>query len=592
MSPFAGEGRGGPHQVPASFSWWAFDPALLADKKEEQGLTISVCLPARDEAATVGEIVAPIRRRLVDALGLVDELIVIDDGSVDATSPVALAAGADVVPIDTLLPEEGPGWGKGNVIWRSMAAATGDLICWIDADIRNFELHFVTGLLGPLLADPQLSFVKGHYRRPLDGQPTGGGRVSELVARPLLSRFFPALASFAQPLAGEYAGRRTLLETLPIVEGWGVEVALLIDIWRAGGMRGLAQVDLGVREHRNRPLDELALSAMAVLTTVLERAGVKAEDAGNSELLRFAGEAGVVGIPVAHTERPPIRTRPGYRPARPSRTLPAAAAADPRPPISATPPSATPSIGTTPSISAPPNITATPPVPTISTAPVSVPRSGPEEVPVVSIATLPTPPEPDAPEGGGVDRERLIHAVEELLIAIGEDPERDGLLRTPERVADMYAELVSGLHEDPARHLDVRFDADHDELILVRDIPFASLCEHHLMPFSGKAHLGYIPGVDGRITGLSKLARLVDGFARRPQVQERLTTQVADAIEARLNPRGVVVVIEAEHLCMSMRGVKKPGATTVTSAVRGVLRDDAAARAEAMTILHGSGAGR
>jgi len=532
---------------------------VLADQKEEQGLTISVCLPARDEAATVGDIVAPIRRRLVDTLGLVDELIVIDDGSVDATGPVALAAGADVVPIDTLLPEEGPGWGKGNVIWRSLAASTGDLVCWIDADIRNFELHFVTGLLGPLLADPQVSFVKGHYRRPLDGQPTGGGRVSELVARPLLSRFFPELAAFAQPLAGEYAGRRTLLERLPIVEGWGVEVALLIDIWRAVGMRGLAQVDLGVREHRNRPLDELALSAMAVLTTVLERAGVTPGDAGPSELLRFAGEAGVVGIPVTHTERPPIRTRPGYRPTRLTR-VPAA----PSPPHHAT----------------------------VRTTEVPVPRSGPEEVPVVSIATLPTPPEPDEPEGGGVDRERLIHAVEELLIAIGEDPERDGLLRTPERVADMYAELCSGLREDPARHLDVRFDADHDELILVRDIPFASLCEHHLMPFSGRAHLGYIPGVDGRITGLSKLARLVEGFARRPQVQERLTTQVADAIEARLNPRGVVVVIEAEHLCMSMRGVKKPGATTVTSAVRGVLRDDAAARAEAMTILHGSGAGR
>jgi len=556
--------------VPASFSWWAFDPALLADQKEEQGLTISVCLPARDEAATVGEIVAPIRRRLVDALGLVDELIVIDDGSVDATAPVALAAGADVVPIDTLLPEEGPGWGKGNVIWRSLAAATGDLVCWIDADIRNFELHFVTGLLGPLLADPQVSFVKGHYRRPLDGQPTGGGRVSELVARPLLSRFFPELAAFAQPLAGEYAGRRTLLEALPIVEGWGVEVALLIDIWRTVGMRGLAQVDLGVREHRNRPLDELALSAMAVLATVLDRAGVKPEDAGPSELLRFAGEAGVVGIPVAHTERPPIRTRPGYR--RLSRVLPAGTPPDSR---------ATLRTAEVPSPRSAPRST-----------PRSAPRSAPEEVPVVSIATLPTPPEPDEPEGGGVDRERLIHAVEELLIAIGEDPERDGLLRTPERVADMYAELCSGLHEDPARHLDVRFDADHDELILVRDIPFASLCEHHLMPFSGRAHLGYIPGVDGRITGLSKLARLVDGFARRPQVQERLTTQVADAIEARLNPRGVVVVIEAEHLCMSMRGVKKPGATTVTSAVRGVLRDDAAARAEAMTILHGSGAGR
>jgi GTP cyclohydrolase IA len=156
------------------------------------------------------------------------------------------------------------------------------------------------------------------------------------------------------------------------------------------------------------------------------------------------------------------------------------------------------------------------------------------------------------------------------------------------RVAEMYAELCGGLHEDPSRHLDVRFDADHDELILVRAIPFASLCEHHLMPFSGHAHVGYIPGVDGRITGLSKLARLVDGFARRPQVQERLTTLIADALEERLSPRGVVVVLEAEHLCMSMRGVKKPGAITVTSAVRGVLRDDPAARAEAMTILHGS----
>jgi GTP cyclohydrolase I len=187
-----------------------------------------------------------------------------------------------------------------------------------------------------------------------------------------------------------------------------------------------------------------------------------------------------------------------------------------------------------------------------------------------------------------VDRARIARAVSELLVAIGEDPDRDGLVRTPERVADMYAELCGGLHEDPARHLDVRFDAGHDELILVRQIPFASICEHHLMPFSGHAHVGYIPGVDGRITGLSKLARVVDGFARRPQVQERLTTQIADAIEERLGPRGVVVVIEAEHLCMSMRGIKKPGAVTVTSAVRGILRDDAAARAEAMTMLRPS----
>jgi GTP cyclohydrolase I len=180
-----------------------------------------------------------------------------------------------------------------------------------------------------------------------------------------------------------------------------------------------------------------------------------------------------------------------------------------------------------------------------------------------------------------------VAAIEELLIAVGEDPARDGLLRTPERVADMYAELCGGLYTDPDAHLDVRFEADHDELVLVRDIAFSSLCEHHLMPFFGRAHVGYIPGVDGRITGLSKLARLVDGYARRPQVQERLTSQVADAIERRLQPRGVVVIIEAEHMCMSMRGVSKPGALTVTSAVRGVLRDDAAARAEAMSIVHG-----
>src|SRR5579864_1845528 len=296
--------------VPTSLAWWAFDPARLSDRKDELGVTVSVCLPARNEALTVGEIVAPIRRRLVDGLGLVDELVVIDDGSTDATGPVALAAGADVVPIETLLPEEGAGAGKGNVIWRSLAACSGDLVCWVDADIRNFDLHFITGLLGPLLTDARLQFVKGHYRRPLDGQPSGGGRVSELVARPLLSRFFPDVAGFAQPLAGEYAGRRTLLESLPMVEGWGVEVALLIDAWQAVGMRGLAQVDLGVREHRNRPLDELAVPAMAILSTVLKRAGVQG---GDAELLRFAGEAGVEGLPVPVVERPPMRTRPGYR---------------------------------------------------------------------------------------------------------------------------------------------------------------------------------------------------------------------------------------------------------------------------------------
>ncbi len=186
-----------------------------------------------------------------------------------------------------------------------------------------------------------------------------------------------------------------------------------------------------------------------------------------------------------------------------------------------------------------------------------------------------------------VDVKRVQAAVTEMLIAIGEDVHRDGLLNTPRRVASMYEELFSGLHDDPARHLEVTFAAEHDEMVMVRDIPFASLCEHHLVPFLGKAHVAYIPAEDGRITGLSKLARLVDGYARRLQVQERMTTEIADAIDKVLAPRGVLVVIEAEHLCMSMRGVKKPGTVTVTSSVRGLFRSDVATRAEAMQFIRG-----
>ncbi len=186
-----------------------------------------------------------------------------------------------------------------------------------------------------------------------------------------------------------------------------------------------------------------------------------------------------------------------------------------------------------------------------------------------------------------VDIDRVRRAVAEILDAIGEDPGRDGLLDTPDRVAAMYEELFSGLSDDPARHLTVTFAADHDEMVMVRDIPFASLCEHHLVPFIGRVHVAYIPGTDGRITGLSKLARLVDGFARRLQVQERMTTQIAETIERVLAPQGVLVVVEAEHLCMSMRGVKKPGTLTITSSVRGLFRTDAATRAEAMQFVHG-----
>jgi len=185
----------------------------------------------------------------------------------------------------------------------------------------------------------------------------------------------------------------------------------------------------------------------------------------------------------------------------------------------------------------------------------------------------------------GTDRDEIAVHVRGILEAIGEDVDRDGLKRTPERVAEMYEELFEGLHKDPIDELDVIFDADHDEMIMVRDIPLASFCEHHLIPFIGQAHVAYIPNESGQITGLSKLVRAVDVLAKRPQVQERLTTQIADAIEKALDPRGVFVVIEAEHLCMSMRGVRKPGSQTVTSAVRGIFRRNEATRAEAMSLI-------
>ena len=184
-----------------------------------------------------------------------------------------------------------------------------------------------------------------------------------------------------------------------------------------------------------------------------------------------------------------------------------------------------------------------------------------------------------------VDKQRIARAVRDILEAVGEDPEREGLARTPVRVAEMYEELFRGLRDNPDQHLSVTFAAEYDEMIMVKDIPLYSMCEHHLIPFLGKAHVAYIPADDGRITGLSKLARLVESFSRRPQVQERLTAQIADEIVSSLDPRGVLVVIEAEHLCMSMRGVQKPGTTTVTSAVRGLFRDNVATRNEALDFI-------
>lgn len=186
-----------------------------------------------------------------------------------------------------------------------------------------------------------------------------------------------------------------------------------------------------------------------------------------------------------------------------------------------------------------------------------------------------------------MDREKIMEGVRLMLEGMGEDPTREGLIETPRRVADMYAEIFAGLEQDPAEHFCVTFNEGHQEMVLVRDIPLYSVCEHHLVPFMGRAHVAYVPGKHGRICGLSKLARVVDVFARRPQVQERLTSQIAETIVEYLDPAGVIVVIEAEHLCMSMRGVQKPGAITTTSAVRGIFERSAATRAEAMSLITG-----
>jgi glucosyl-3-phosphoglycerate synthase len=284
----------------------------LAAAKARAGLSVSVCIPALNEEATVGHIVATIRRTLMERVPLVDEVLVIDDGSTDATAEAASWEGALVHASDAILPELPAGTGKGNALWKSLYVSNGDLVCWLDADIWNFGSHFVTRLLEPLLTDPAIGFVKGYYRRPLFADPHGGGRVTELMARPALSALFPDLTRFVQPLAGEYAGRRSLLETVPFVEGWGVEIGLLIDLAERFGVEALDQRDLGVREHRNRPLDQLAPQAMAVLLTVLRRAGVPADRLDHA-LVRYDRDKTVESVEVETNERPPIVTLPAYR---------------------------------------------------------------------------------------------------------------------------------------------------------------------------------------------------------------------------------------------------------------------------------------
>jgi glucosyl-3-phosphoglycerate synthase len=274
----------------------------LADAKGDHRIT--VCLPAKDEEATIGPIVDHLRRRLVERVPLVDEILVIDDGSVDDTHEVALAAGARVENTSDLFPELGSGTGKGEALWKGLAAATGDLIVWCDADVTNFSQRFVVGLLGPLLADPSVGFVKGFYERPIDGKPGTGGRTTELVARPLIALLFPDLAAIVQPLAGEYAGRRAVLEEVPFVQGYGVDLGLLIDISDRFGLDAIAQCDLGTRLHRNRTLDQLSPQALAIMQTAFTKAKLDAPGSTVARLLR----PGLDPLLVTHVERPPLAT--------------------------------------------------------------------------------------------------------------------------------------------------------------------------------------------------------------------------------------------------------------------------------------------
>jgi glucosyl-3-phosphoglycerate synthase len=278
---------------------------LVALKGETR---ISVCLPARDEEATVGSIVTTIRDDLMNAVSLVDELIVVDDHSTDATAEAALAAGAKVVDAASVLPEYGEGHGKGEALWKSVFVAEGDLLVWCDADIRNFDSLVVRGLLGPLLTDPHTSFVKGFYERPIDQQGSGGGRVTELVARPLLSLLFPDLTGFEQPLAGEYAARREVAESLPFVRGYGVDIGLLIDVAERFGPDTMGQVDLDTRVDRNRPLDELSPQALAIIQTVLRRAGSRLSS--TTAVLRHPRRE---PVEVDISERPALVDVPAYR---------------------------------------------------------------------------------------------------------------------------------------------------------------------------------------------------------------------------------------------------------------------------------------
>lgn len=295
----------------ADRSWSAADRPLdqLLERKRAAGTTVSVVLPALDEEATVGEIVSVIRRDLIDGLPhpLVDELVVVDSGSTDRTAEVAAKAGARVVHRDGILPRLPALPGKGEVLWRSLLATRGDIVCFVDADLRDFSSAFVSGIVGPLLTDPGVEFVKAMYDRPLGNAPGQGGRVTELVARPLLNLHWPQLAGFVQPLGGEYAVRRSLLERLPFPVGYGVELGLLVDALHTVGLEALAQVDVGVRLHRHQDGQALGRMAAAIYRTALVR--LSRGHHVRPELTQFErGPQGFVPrtYPVDTEERPPM----------------------------------------------------------------------------------------------------------------------------------------------------------------------------------------------------------------------------------------------------------------------------------------------
>ncbi len=274
------------------------------------GRSVSVCLPARDEEATIGPIVASVVSELITATGLVDEVLVLDDGSTDSTARVAAAAGGRVVRAADVLVDEGGGQGKGQAMWKAVGAAVGELIVFCDADVSGFRSTFVTGLLGPLLMSDEVALVKGFYDRPVDACGLGGGgRVTELVARPLISLLLPHLSGIMQPLAGEVGAPRKVLEGLAFADGYGVELGLLADVASQYGAGAIAQVDLGERRHRNRPLAELGPQAAAILQVALDRAGVGSVVARPAVLVRPGTEPLVVDV----DQRPPLVDVPTYR---------------------------------------------------------------------------------------------------------------------------------------------------------------------------------------------------------------------------------------------------------------------------------------